>query len=621
MDQITSVKERILARTPLDQLIGEYCKLISRGGRKVACCPFHGEKTPSFYIYDDHYHCFGCSAHGDAISFARHQQGLNFIESLRWLAEKYNIEAPELDRSKKDLKSWKSAARKNGILLMAQEFFVENLSSAQGKEAREYLINRGYSDQSIQSLGFGYAPDLSNALSQRLVKSGYSSQELEDASLISVYNNRTYDFFRHRLMIPIRDSQGRLVAFGGRALANQTQKYKNSRYDKGNLLFALDIAKKSMRQKSRAIVVEGYLDALKMHQFGFTETVACQGTALTLAHMQLLKNHTPTVYLLFDGDAAGKAAGLKTLENSLNIPEIDFKIATLPEGEDPDSFLSAQGSEAIEETLKSGVDLLPFAIKSKIESSHSTGIPSLISNEILPWLLKINDPIKKSFLIEKIAQYSQIPKEALQVQHKKNETTSHSTPQRKAPAEQFSNNEPYSELPPTEFDANAAAAPLSNLAFEWIGHLFFSTPESDEYTDFIVELERYTRSQLDLSAPWDFFAEELINCLKSNKIPAERDPHIWTAFQSSAVKKILLQLKSHSKAFETKDRKKIFLRLQLMDRQNKIKNTVTSIKDHLSKMNIESTESREEQRRWGKELISLHHELRLVHGKLQELHL
>ena len=307
MTDLNHLKQQILAKTPLDQLIGEQVTLQSRAGKKMGCCPFHAEKTPSFYLYDDHYHCFGCGAHGDAISYVRHAQGLGFIESLKWLANRCGVDTSELDRSKKDMHRWQESARKTRVLAEAQQYFTRCLREPQGAEARAYLEKRGFPETFWDVNGFGYSPDSGDALISHLKGLGYSMSEMEDVSLANSFRGRSFDFFRHRVMVPIRDVQGRLIAFGGRALSNdQQQKYKNSRYDKGSVLFGLDHARKIARSRQRAIVVEGYLDALKMRMSGFPETVACQGTALTPEHLRSLRSATSEVVLLFDGDKAGQ---------------------------------------------------------------------------------------------------------------------------------------------------------------------------------------------------------------------------------------------------------------------------------------------------------------------------
>ena len=287
-------KKRILDKVPLGSLIGEQIQLSMRSGRQVGLCPFHQEKSPSFTIFDDHYFCFGCRARGDAIEYVRHVQGLNFIEALKYLAEKYSVDAPELEDSRKAQESREESSKLYRILQTAQEYFLTNLER-NGRHVKEYLINRGFKEDVIKEYGFGFAPDHSMGLVSHLLKLGFSLQDATTASVAtqSQRDHKTYDFFRNRLMIPIKDHHGRLIAYGGRTMGDDPAKYKNSRetplFDKSHTLYGLDRAKEHIRRKRRAIVVEGYMDALQLWNHGFGETVACLGTALTPQQMQMMR--------------------------------------------------------------------------------------------------------------------------------------------------------------------------------------------------------------------------------------------------------------------------------------------------------------------------------------------
>ncbi|MDD9950435.1 MAG: DNA primase, partial [Zetaproteobacteria bacterium] len=352
------LKDQILRAVQMEQLVGEEVTLQKRGNRLTGLCPFHDEKSPSFYIFDDHYHCFGCGAHGDAISYVQAQQGLGFIDALKWLGRRFGVDVTALDRSEKKIGEWRRRTQLAKLIVDAHDFFRAKLASAQGEEARAYLRERGLSVEVCERFGVGYAPDHARELYQFLSARGASAADLSEVSLVQQYRDSYFDFYRHRVMIPIRDIQGRIVAFGGRALGGQTVKYKNSRFEKGEILFGMDQARKQMRTAGFALVVEGYFDVIAMHQAGFSQTVAVQGTALTRSHLRSLASATPRVVLLFDGDKAGAAAALKVVEASLEVGGLQVQVVRLPEGEDPDSYVRKYGPQGMSQLLEHAVDLV-----------------------------------------------------------------------------------------------------------------------------------------------------------------------------------------------------------------------------------------------------------------------
>ena len=613
MPGIEDVKNRILRKAPLETLVGEFVNLTKKAGRYTACCPFHAEKTPSFYLYDDHYHCFGCGAHGDVISFVQAQQGLGFIDALKWLANKFSIPVPELERSSRDFSEWKKNAKLGKILLEAQEYFVANLNAPKGQAARDYLLSRGFPKESWAKIGFGYAADSSHELISELNNRGYKLPELEAVSLASVFQGRSYDFFRHRLTIPIRDTHGRLIAFGGRALGQQQQKYKNSRYDKSSTLFAMDLARKEMRSKLRGIVVEGYLDALKMHEYGFGETVACQGTALTREHMRSLKSATSMVYLLFDGDQAGRSASLKLVSDSLDYPELQFRVALLPMGDDPDSFLRSKGSEALDEVFTKAQELIDFAITQRLQHTHSSAIPNLINKEFVPWLTSVLDPIQRSFLVEKVSRLTGVEARLITAaiagkewKEEKLAVKQESPSEKKSVEEEGRNN--------TDNPLSMASAPLANLAFEFFGHIYYARP--DEKIDLDI-VENFIENSLEVDELWHFFAKEMISCLRKGQSPFEQDQAYWVSSQAIQIMEFTSKLKQLKLAFKLKNRKKMLERLMLLDRQNKIKNTITSIKDSMVVAQSGSAEGNGEWKRLGQHFLQAHQELRRVQKELE----
>ena len=320
---LDDVKQRILTRVPLADLVGETVQL-DRGTTPKGCCPFHAEKSGSFYVYPNRYYCYGCKAGGDAIEFVRKTQGLGFVEALRFLAGRYNIEATELDEADRQFGRQKEEASLFEMLAVAQDYFSELLWTPAGEETRAYLTGRGYSADSIKDYGFGLTPEESFGLVRFLRSKNFREADMIEASLAtkSTRDNRTFDFFRSRITIPIRDGQGRIIAFGGRTTDNNPAKYLNSRdsvlFDKSNTLYGFDRARKVMRQRGRAILVEGYMDTLQLWQSGFPETVACLGTSFTEYHLKQLKHATSKVVLLLDGDEAGQRATLAAVNVALS---------------------------------------------------------------------------------------------------------------------------------------------------------------------------------------------------------------------------------------------------------------------------------------------------------------
>ncbi|WP_375398310.1 DNA primase [uncultured Sphingomonas sp.] len=348
--------DELRARTLLSALVGKTTKLTKAGREFKGCCPFHNEKTPSFYVNDDKgfYHCFGCSAHGDAIRWMTEQRGLPFIDAVRELAQAAGLEMPAQDRQ-----SAERAERTRGLheaMADAASFFTEQLNGIAGAEARALLDRRGVSAATARAFGLGYAPDTRGRL--RTALKGYGDPLLVEAGLlIQVEEKEPYDRFRGRLMIPIRDPRGRVIAFGGRVIGNAEPKYLNSPdtplFDKGRTLYNLDRAAPASRKAGRMIVVEGYMDAIALAQAGYDEVVAPLGTALTEAQLERLWRLSDVPVLCFDGDAAGQKAAARAALRALPglAPGRSLSFATLPEGLDPDDLVRTRGPTAFEGVL------------------------------------------------------------------------------------------------------------------------------------------------------------------------------------------------------------------------------------------------------------------------------
>lgn len=343
--------DELRSRTTLSSLIGRTVKVQKAGREFKACCPFHNEKTPSFTINDEKgfYHCFGCGAHGDAIRWMTDQRGLSFMDAVKDLAAEAQMEVPEPDP--RAAQRQETRATLHDVMAAAQDWFVAQFNGVEGAAAREYLKNRGITESTIRKFGFGYAPDSRGRLKDALSVHGMD-QLVEAGLLIKVDDRDPYDRFRGRLMIPIRDPRGRVIAFGGRILGEGEPKYLNSPdtplFDKGRTLYNLDKASPASRQTGRILVVEGYMDAIALSQAGFEDVVAPLGTALTEHQIERIWKMVDAPILCFDGDNAGQKAAMRAALRALPIlrPSHSLNFIAMPTGQDPDDLIRSEGSQA-----------------------------------------------------------------------------------------------------------------------------------------------------------------------------------------------------------------------------------------------------------------------------------
>jgi DNA primase len=355
--------DELRARTTLSTLIGRSIKVTRAGREYKACCPFHNEKTPSFTINDEKgfYHCFGCGAHGDAIRWMTDQRGLSFMDAVKELAATAGMDVPAPDP--RAAKKQDEAKSLRDVTAAAAEWFAAQLDGIDGAGARAYLTKRGISDATRRAFGFGLAPDSRSALKTAL-KDFPVPMLVEAGMLIAVDDKEPYDRFRGRLMIPIRDARGRVIAFGGRILCDGEPKYLNSPdtplFDKGRILYNLDRASPASRQTNRIIVVEGYMDVIALAEAGIADVVAPLGTALTEAQLGLLWRMVPVPLLCFDGDAAGQKAAMRAAMRALPLlrPGFSLAFATLPAGQDPDDLVRSGGAAALESLLEGAQPLV-----------------------------------------------------------------------------------------------------------------------------------------------------------------------------------------------------------------------------------------------------------------------
>ena len=352
--------DEIRLRVTLSDSISRRVPLTRKGREFAGLCPFHKEKTPSFTVNDEKgfFHCFGCGAHGDVIGFEMRMDGLSFPEAVERLANIAGLALPK--QTPEDRQRTKQRTSLYGVMEAACVWFEQRLADAGGSRARDYLADRGVSAETIAEFRLGWAPDSRGALKEALAAQGISQAMMSEAGLTGTPEDggKPYDRFRGRIIFPITDRGGRLVAFGGRALGDGMPKYLNSPetllFHKGRLLYGLALARKPAHDAGEIIVAEGYMDVIALHRAGFKHAVAPLGTALTEDQMRELWRLAPEPIVCFDGDDAGQRAAMRAAERVLPLLESgrSLRFAYLPAGEDPDSLIATQGSAEFSALLK-----------------------------------------------------------------------------------------------------------------------------------------------------------------------------------------------------------------------------------------------------------------------------
>jgi len=368
--------EELRRRLPLSGVVARRVRLAKKGRELEGLCPFHNEKTPSFFVNDDKafYHCFGCGAHGDAISFVINTEGLSFPEAVEKLAEEAGLEIPRqvaLDPAERARRVSGTAA-----LEAACKFFEQHLKKSVGTGALDYLKRRGLADAEIERFRLGFAPDARGALKAALLKEGFAEELLVETGLLirPEGEGESYDRFRGRVMFPIADRRGQIIAFGGRVLGDGQPKYLNSPdtpfFHKGRVLYALHFAREAAKSQA-AILVEGYMDVVALHKAGFATAMAPLGTALTEEQLAEAWRLTPEPYLCFDGDAAGQRAARRAALRALPLlePGRSLRLVLLPAGQDPDELLrSPAGRDGFQSLLDAAVSLADHLWRAELEA-------------------------------------------------------------------------------------------------------------------------------------------------------------------------------------------------------------------------------------------------------------
>ena len=360
--------DELIARNPIEDVVGHYVNLKRSGSNMFGLCPFHGEKTASFSVAPDKgiYYCFGCHKGGGVINFQMEIEGLSYPDAVRALAERVGMQVPEDEQYQS---RYRQQERLWALHKEAARFFNAQLYASAGAQGLQYAQKRGMPKSTLTKFGIGFAPDSWDALTNAMRAKGYTDQELKDSGLVSESkkNGRIYDRFRNRLMFPIIDVRGNVIGFGGRVMDNSTPKYLNSPetliFNKRKNLFGLNLAKKT--KLPYLILVEGYMDAVALHQYGFDCAVASLGTSLTEEHATLLTRYTEQVVLIYDGDQAGQNATQRAIP-LLEKAGLQVKVLQMKEAKDPDEFLKKFGADRFKLLLEESSNRVEYQLRAII---------------------------------------------------------------------------------------------------------------------------------------------------------------------------------------------------------------------------------------------------------------
>jgi len=419
--------DELIARADIVEVIGSRVQLKKAGREYKACCPFHNEKTPSFWVSPDKqfYHCFGCGKHGTVLGFLMDYDHLAFPEAVEELAGRLGLEVPREGGS--DAGPARADEPLYELMARVARFYVESL----GREARsrDYLAKRGLSAETLERFQIGYAPNSWNEVLKRFGTDDAQRRRLSETGLIierergqAQFSDRHYDRFRDRIMFPIRDTRGRVIAFGGRIIDAGEPKYLNSPetvlFHKGRELYALYETRRARSNLKRLVVVEGYMDAVRLHQEGIDYAVATLGTATTSEHFRRIFRLVPEVVFAFDGDRAGRAAAWRALQQAL--PEAregrQIRFLFLPEGHDPDTLVAAEGREAFEQRLAEALPLSEYLVRELSEQSdlsHADG-RARFAESARPLYQKVAAGVYRELLLGRLAQVVGLAAERLE---------------------------------------------------------------------------------------------------------------------------------------------------------------------------------------------------------------
>ncbi len=407
-EKVREVAERL----SIVEVVSDYVQLRRAGGNFLGLCPFHNEKTPSFNVNParEIFHCFGCGAGGNAFSFVMKIEGVSFPEAVKLLARKAGIEIEERQLTPSEKKSQDEYTQFLRINDLTTSYYRSVLLNGQeGEPARQYLVNRSVESNISEAYRLGFAPDRRDGLVKHLKNNGVDLDCALKLGIIRKSDAGWYDLFRNRLIFPIRDARGQVIAFAGRVLDAALPKYINSPesplYHKSSVLFGLDMALPSIRTGSSVIIVEGYFDHLALYRAGVQNVVATCGTALTGTHAGLIKRHAERVYTLFDSDNAGKKATIRSMELFLE-QRIPAYVISLPAGDDPDSFLAGNSSEAFAALRDKARPAFEYFVRSLLAETAPDSVDSKVRiiDDIVPRFRKIADSVERDLYEKEICR-------------------------------------------------------------------------------------------------------------------------------------------------------------------------------------------------------------------------
>ena len=409
---MSNTVQKIKERLGIIEVISSYITVEKSGANFKAKCPFHHEKTPSFFISPERqsYYCFGCGVKGDIFTFVQEFEGLDFLSTLKMLADRAHVEIERFERVENNTKDL------YGIMLEATQFFQNNLKNA--PEALAYLKNRKLSIEMVRDWKIGYAQNDWRSLKTYLAGKGWSEQDMLDAGLIKQNEKgESYDRFRDRVMFPIFDTLGRVIAFSGRILhaKDEEPKYLNSPdtelFDKSKTLYGYHVAKSTIRQNQYAVLVEGQMDLLMSHQAGVSNTVASSGTALTESHLEIIKRLADTIVIAYDADNAGRSATMRAWKLAL-AKGLHTKIAYLPDGLDPADAI-AKDPTLWTNAVANAVNIIDYFIESIKDVSDTSIVDKTLKEKILPLIKSVSSAIDRSRFLQKVSFVTGIGEKAL----------------------------------------------------------------------------------------------------------------------------------------------------------------------------------------------------------------
>jgi len=514
--------EQVREANDVVDVISDYVQLKRSGRNWFGRCPFHDEKTPSFSVSSDKqiYHCFGCGAGGNVINFIMEHERLDFLSSVKLLASRANIQiqVDEQEPRKKD-----DRASIYNMHEIACRIFQKQLDESSGKAAKEYLLKRGLTEETLKTFRVGFAPDRWDTVTLEIMKLGLSQDVLSRSGLLMTKDKGGYyDRFRNRIMFPIVDINGKVQAFGGRIFGEaEGAKYMNSPetpiYHKGRTLYGLNQSRDQIRSSRTAILVEGYMDLIRLYQEGFENVVAGTGTAFTAEQASLVKRFADKVYVCYDGDSAGQKAaqkaGMVLLDKGL-----DVRVIHLDQTEDPDSFFDSKDAKAFEKTMEAALDIMSFILKSNQDKMDSPVTKTAFLESVVSELALMQNDILRGMLAGQLAEEMHVPEEAvLNLLKKQTRRTRpeyrQEAPKQKAKSAESSLRRPVSGSEKAEFELLRLHLSKDESLLNWLASTIV---DEDIHAMHYVEIFQLFRGKLRKELPINH--ARLLDEIESNEL-------------------------------------------------------------------------------------------------------